>query len=190
LPQISNGIPVRITTETSQRALEIDVDPQEVMLLINWRHSCAPKTDRRRDMTRSMFKLGIPLALALAVASGAAVAQEKDQTSEITIQGKPVQVTKTVENPASGEPIDHYTFTDAVSYANLDLSTASGVAELKKRVRETAKEGCEELQQAAAPMDLLADDRTCVRETTAEAMVKVKAAIADANSRTTKLSSN
>jgi UrcA family protein len=142
-----------------------------------------------------MFKLGLPLTLALAVASGAVFAQEKDQTSQITIQGKQVQVTKTVGRAFSGEPIDHYTFTSSVSYANLDLSTPAGVAELKKRVAETAKEGCEELQQAAAPMDLLADDHTCVQEATAGAMVKAKAAIAatksaNASTRTAQVSSN
>jgi osmotically-inducible protein OsmY len=44
-------------------------------------------------MTRSkMFRLGFPLTLALAVASGAAVAQTKDQTSDTTIQGNPAEV--------------------------------------------------------------------------------------------------
>jgi UrcA family protein len=180
--QIRNRILVRITSEISGRALDIDVDPVGVMLLVNWRHSCAPETDRRPDMTRSMFKLGIPLALALAAASGAAVAQEKDQTSEITIQGNPVVVTKTVGRPYSGEPIERYTFKTAVSYANLDLSTAAGANELKKRVRETAKMDCEALQQAAGPVLLLDDDRDCAQAATAEAMIKVKAAISAANS--------
>jgi UrcA family protein len=133
-------------------------------------------------MTRSMFKVGLPLTLALAFASGVVFAQDKDQTSEITIQGKQVQVTKTVEQPFSGEPIDRYSFTTPVNLDNLDLSTPAGVAALKKRVAEAAKEGCDELQQAAAPMDLLADDDTCVQESTAEGMVKARAAIAAAKS--------
>ena len=146
-------------------------------------------------MTRSMFKVGLPLTLALAIVSGTVFAQEKDQTSEITIQGKQMQVTKTVGRAYSAEPIDHYTFTSSVSYANLDLSTPAGVAELKKRVTETAKQGCGELQQAAAPMDLLADDRTCVQESTAEGMVKARAAIAaaksaNASTRTAQVTSN
>lgn len=131
-------------------------------------------------MTRSMFKVGLPLTLALAIVSGTAFAQ--DQISEITIQGKPVQVTKTVANAASGEPIDRYTFTTPVNADNLDLSTPAGAAELKKRVAEAAREGCHELQQVAAPMDLLDDDRTCVQESTAEGMVKARAAIAAAKS--------
>jgi UrcA family protein len=133
-------------------------------------------------MTRSMFKLGIPLALALTVVSGAAVAQEKDQTSEITIQGKPVEVTTTQENGFSSEPIERYTFKTSVSYANLNLATAAGADELKKRVRETARTDCEALQRSAEPMLLLADDDTCVQDATAEAMKQVKAAIAAARS--------
>jgi UrcA family protein len=146
-------------------------------------------------MTRSMFKVGLSLTLALAFASGAVFAQEKDQTSEVTIQGKQVQVTKTVGRPYSGEPIDRYTFTTPVNYDNLDLSTPAGAAELKKRVAEAAKQGCQELQQVAAPMDLLADDETCVRESTAEGMVKARAAItatksANASTRTAQVTSN
>jgi UrcA family protein len=142
-----------------------------------------------------MFKIGLPLTLALAFASGAVFAQEKDQSSEITIQGKQVQVTKTVGRPYSGEPIHRYTFTSSVSYANLDLATRGGVAEFNKRVREYAKEGCDELQQVAAPRDLLADDRTCVQETIAEAMARARPAIAaaksaNASTRTAQVTSN
>lgn len=136
-------------------------------------------------MTRSIFKLGIPLALALAAVGGAAVAQDKGQTSHVTIQGKPVTVTTTESRGYSGEPIEHYSYKTTVSYAGLDLSTSAGADELKKRVRETAEKNCDALQQAADPMSLLADDRTCVQDATAEAMRQVKAAIAAANSAST-----
>jgi osmotically-inducible protein OsmY len=42
-------------------------------------------------MTLSMLRFGLPLTLAFAMASGAAVAQTKDQTSEITVHGHPLQ---------------------------------------------------------------------------------------------------
>jgi UrcA family protein len=130
-------------------------------------------------MTRSMFKFGLPLTLALAAACGSAVAQQKDQSSATT----PVQVT-IVGRSYTGIPIEQYSSKRAVSYANLDLSTPSGAAELKKRVRETAREACEQLQ-AAYPLDLSDDDddnNTCVSEATAGAMKQAKAAIAAANS--------
>jgi UrcA family protein len=142
-------------------------------------------------MTASMFKFALPLTLALAAVSGAVIAQETTQSSQIIIQGKPVQVT-TVGRSDTGIPIVQYSFERAVSYANLNLSTSSGATELKKRVRETAREACEELQ-AADPLDASDDDGTCVRDATAGAMKQVTAAIAAANSgstSTTKLSAN
>jgi UrcA family protein len=143
-------------------------------------------------MTSSIFKFALPLTLALAAVSGAVIAQETPQSSQIIIQGKPVQVT-TVGRSDTGIPIVQYSFERAVSYTNLDLSTSSGATELKKRVRETAREACEEVQ-AADPLDASDDDdRTCVREATAGAMKQVTAAIAAANSggiSTTKLSAN
>jgi osmotically-inducible protein OsmY len=62
------------------------------MLLISWQQFLTPETDRRHEMTRSIFKLGLPLTLALAAASGAVVAQTKDQTSEIVGHGTSVTV--------------------------------------------------------------------------------------------------
>ena len=62
-----------------------------------------------------------------------------------------------------------------MSYANLNLSTSSDATELKKRVSETAREACEELQ-AADPLDASDDDGTCVRDATAGAMKQVTAA--------------
>jgi UrcA family protein len=130
-------------------------------------------------MTRSIFKLALPLTLALAAVSGAAMAQEQAQSSQITIQGKPVQVT-TVGRSYTGIPIVQYSFERPVSYANLDLSTASGAAELKQRVRQTAREACEDLSDADL-LDAPVDDGTCVRDATAGAMKQVTAAIAAAN---------
>jgi UrcA family protein len=139
-----------------------------------------------------MFKFALPLTLALAaVSSGAVIAQEKTQSSEIIIQGRPVQVqVTTVGRSDTGIPIVQYSFERAVSYANLNLSTSSGATELKKRVSETAREACEELQ-AADPLDASDDDGTCVRDATAGAMKQVTAAIAAANSGSaTKVSAN
>ena len=135
-------------------------------------------------MTRSIFKLAFPLTLALAAVSGAAMAQEQAQSSQIIIQGQPVQAT-TVGRSYTGIPIVDYSFQRAVSYANLDLSTSSGAAELQKRVRETAKEACETLS-AADPLDAPDDDGTCVRDATAGAMKQVTAAIAAASGSNTR----
>jgi UrcA family protein len=137
-------------------------------------------------MTRSIFKLALPLTLALTAVGGAAMAQEQAQSSQIIIHGQPVQMT-TVGRSDTGIPIVQYSFERPVSYANLDLSTASGAAELKKRVRETAREACDELS-AADPLDAPDDGGTCVRDATAGAMKQVTAAIAAVNSGSTRAS--
>jgi hypothetical protein len=55
-------------------------------------------------MIRSIFKLALPLTLAFAAVSGTAMAQEQAESSQITIQGQPVQVT-TVGRSYTGIPI-------------------------------------------------------------------------------------
>jgi UrcA family protein len=132
-------------------------------------------------MTHSKLKLGFPLALALVAASGAAFAQQPDHTSHIDIQGGQVQV-RTVGLSDTGLPMERFELDRTVSYANLDLSTVAGVTELKKRVRETARQACEDLD-TADPIDLLqSDNATCVKEATEAAMMQVKAAMATARS--------
>ncbi|MDB6102656.1 MAG: hypothetical protein JWO52_2655 [Gammaproteobacteria bacterium] len=130
-------------------------------------------------MTRLTLKFGFPLMIAFAAASAAAVAQQKDSASEINVHTGKVQVTPLDSD--DGIPTEQFKVQRVVSYANLDLSTATGAAELKKRVSEAAREACKELV-AADPIDL-ADGNgnpTCVSETTDGAMEQVNAAIATA----------
>ncbi len=127
-------------------------------------------------MARSRFKFRVPLMIALAAAGAAAVAQETDPASEIKIQTGMVQVT-TLDS-ADGIPTEQFKIQRVVSYATLDLATAAGAAELKKRVTEAAKQACRELI-AADPIDLSDEDSNiaCVKQTTDRAMDEVSAAI-------------
>jgi UrcA family protein len=126
-------------------------------------------------MTHSALKFGFPLVLALAAASAAAVAQ----TPEVKIQAGQVQTT-TVGNSYTGIPIERLQVELPVSYANLDLATSAGAAELEKRVGETAKEACAQID-AADPIDMSdSDNISCVKEATAGAMKQARAAIAAA----------
>jgi|SRR5258708_8369809 UrcA family protein len=130
-------------------------------------------------MTHAALKFCFPLALALAAVSAAAVAQQKDQPPEVKIQAGQVQKT-TVGSSYTGIPIERLQVELPVSYANLDLSTVAGAAQLEKRVSETAKEACAQLD-AADPIDMSdSDNLSCVREATAGAMKQARAAIAAA----------
>jgi|ERR1700730_17300003 UrcA family protein len=127
-------------------------------------------------MTISMLRFGFPLAIVLATASAAAVAQEADQTAN---EAGEVQQTM-VGFSYTGIPVERLQVERPVSYANLDLTTPSGAAELKRRVIETAKAACEQLD-SADPIALSdTDDFSCVKTATDGALKQANAAIAAA----------
>jgi UrcA family protein len=132
-------------------------------------------------MTISMLRFGFPLAIALATVSAAAVAQQADQT---TNEAGEVQQTM-VGFSYTGIPVERLQVERPVSYANLDLTTPSGAAELKRRVIETAKAACEQLD-SADPIDLSdTDDFSCVKTATHGALKQANAAIAAARTKPT-----
>ena len=127
-------------------------------------------------MTLSKLRFGFPLAIALATASAAAVAQQADQTPNVEIQAGQVQKTE-VRVDYTGIPVEQLQVDRTVSYADLDLTTSSGAAELNRRVTEAAKEDCKQLD-AADPIDLSdTDDFSCIKAAADRAMKQVKAAI-------------
>ena len=129
-------------------------------------------------MTISTLKFGFPLAIALAMASAAAVAEQADQTPNTKFEAGKVH--ETLDRFSyTGVPIERLEVDLPVSYANLDLTTPSGAAELKRRVTAAAKEACERVD-LADPVDLSDSDDTCVRTATDGAMKQVNSAIAAA----------
>jgi UrcA family protein len=137
-------------------------------------------------------KLGLPLMIAFAVVSAAAVAQQKDPAHEIKVGTGKVQVT-TIDSD-DGIPTEQFKVERVASYADLDLSTPSGAAELKRRVTETAKTACKDMVNAD-PIDLADGEGnvSCVTSAADGAMAQVNAAIATAKSdspRPTKASLN
>ena len=77
-----------------------------------------------------------------------------------------------------GAPIKELTIRSRVSYADLDLTTATGAATLEKRVRDAAASSCKEIK-VDVPVEGWTIDR-CIREAAEDAMVQVNKAIADA----------
>jgi UrcA family protein len=154
----------------------IGASSSSVTLLLTWRHFRSPD-NRRSDMTNSTLRFGVPLAIALAMASAAVVAEPTQQT--------PADETGKVEQTFvrlsyTGIPIEQTQVDLPVSYANLDLTTSSGAAELKSRVADAARKACERVD-AADPVDFMdTDDFSCVREATKGALKQVNAAIAAA----------
>src|SRR5579862_2096694 len=124
-------------------------------------------------MSRKVVKVSIGLLAAVSVA-GIAIAQD---TGEVTVQASRV-VKKTIGTTASGIPIQDVSLSYGVSTAGLDLSSASGADELKKRVVEAAKAACKELGRqypSSTP-----EDAACTKAATDKAMTKVNDLIASA----------
>lgn len=77
-----------------------------------------------------------------------------------------------------GAPIEQATLTRRVSYADLDLTTYTGVMTLKRRVREAAREACRKLDDLYPFEERQA--ATCVINAVADASQQVEGAIAGA----------
>jgi UrcA family protein len=138
-------------------------------------------------MPSSTFRFGFPLAIALAMSGAAAVAQQSDQTPGVQIEAGEVQQT-IVQLSEYGTPIERFWVDRKVSYADLDLTTTAGSAELMRRVTEAAKEGCAQVR-AADPVDLSdIDDAACLRTATGGALKQVNAAIKQQRNSTVRLS--
>ena len=126
-------------------------------------------------MTNSTLRIGITLGFAL-MASAAAVAEQSDQAPGLKTADGRVQQTM-ARLSETGTPIERFWVDRKVSYADLDLTTASGATELMKRINEAAKEACEQVH-SADPIDLSdMDDAACTRTATSGALKQAKAAI-------------
>ncbi|NJD32516.1 MAG: UrcA family protein [Gammaproteobacteria bacterium] len=87
-------------------------------------------------------------------------------------------VKETIGRAPNSAPIQAISLSYRVSYADLDLATADGAAKLDKRVQDAAMAACKEISRMyplATP-----DDTACARKATADAMGKVKEAVAAA----------
>jgi len=125
-------------------------------------------------MTLSTLKFELAFGIILAAASASALAQEKP--------GVTIEVGKVQETPAGRSYIDiqESAVERTVNYANLDLATDSGAAELRNRVMDAARGTCEQAA-GAHPGDLLStSDLSCIRRVTRSSLEQANVAIAAA----------
>lgn len=114
-------------------------------------------------------------AAAVAVASSGAIAQQSG-VPEVKIEASR-SVTR-VGTSTIGAPIELVQLIRRVSYKDLDIATASGAAELQKRIRDTAQSACKQLD-TLYPLDHV-DTTLCVKEAVNNSTTQVQAAIASA----------
>lgn len=121
---------------------------------------------------RKIFRAQAIALLAAVAISGSALGQE---TEEVTVRGPGIQSTE-VERSSTGVEVVMFTVSYKVSYEDLDLTTADGMAELTKRIEDAAKQGCREIGLAyrtAQPSDW-----SCARHATKEAIAEVEQLVA------------
>ena len=126
--------------------------------------------------TRTMLRGIGPVVLAAGFClSTAAIAD--NQLPTITV-GAGVMTKADVGYSTSGVPLEQVTITHRVSYADLDLKTEAGARALKRRVKETARLACKQLDDLYPLEEKNAPE--CTRETIAKASLQVENAIAAA----------
>jgi len=135
-------------------------------------------------MTRSAVTFcsmqALMTAVAFAMTGGSAIAQQA-QTPEVKIEaGRSVQ---RVGTSTIGAPIELVQLTRRVSYADLDLTTHRGKLDLERRINDTAKAACQQLDTlypvgtTEGPGE---QGRSCVKDAVHGAMVQAQASIAAA----------
>lgn len=106
--------------------------------------------------------------IAVAGAIGNAAAQESVELKGITVTAQRMM---TVEHPA-GVIDKELQVKTLVSYADLDVSTASGRKKLEARIAEAASAVCTEIDKVLPARTL--EHGNCVREATERAIAQVK----------------
>ena len=120
--------------------------------------------------------------LGLAVASGAALAQPS-APQVVTVVAPHVVVHKEMARSYNtGAPIEQISYIQYVGYGDLNLNKPSDVDELKKRVADTAKAGCAELDRLYPPTIYLPNpaNQRCVDNAIDTSAPQIDAAVAAA----------
>jgi UrcA family protein len=81
----------------------------------------------------------------------------------------------TVGQTSTGVPIKEITIRSKVSYADLDLTSATGALELEKRIRDTATSSCKEIKVDYPVAG--STDAACIKKAVDGAMVEARKAI-------------
>ena len=121
----------------------------------------------------------LPLAIGAVVTVGAMLGldppvQAQDSSAQAIVVTAPRQVGRT----STGAPIESVTVVRHVSYRDLDLRAAIGVAKLNQRVSSAANGACRELEQKYPIGE--PDAVGCAKQAVADAKKQVDAAIASA----------
>jgi len=123
------------------------------------------------------------IGYALICSVGWAAQSDEDRMPQITVQAKQKVNTKQVGVSYTGIPIEEIQLTRHVGYGDLDLSSSQGRAALDKRIRETAKKACEQLNSLYPLEQWITDDGACLNRALDAATAQEKTIIAAASQK-------
>ena len=121
------------------------------------------------------------IAYAVMCSVGAAAQSDEDQIPQITVQAHQKVTTKQVGISYTGIPIEEIQLIRHVGYGDLDLSSPQGRVALDRRIKDTAKKACEQLNTLYPLEQWMTDGGTCVDRAIDDAITQEKAIIAAAS---------
>jgi UrcA family protein len=115
-------------------------------------------------------------AAAVAVAYGASAAEP---ATEVIVEAP--RVARSTEHVSTlGAPVQVASIRYRVSYADLNLASASGAQALEKRVHDAAVQACKDLDAILAPGPPTQDNPPCIKSAVDGGMLQAREAIARA----------
>ena len=123
----------------------------------------------RKTLTSGTTSLAL---LAAGLAFAGAVGAAEPPLEVVTVEAAREA---TVGRTSTGVPIKEITIKSKVSYADLDLTTATGALSLENRIRETATSSCKEIKVDYPAAG--STDATCIKNAVDGAMVQARKAI-------------
>ncbi|HEV3182220.1 MAG TPA: UrcA family protein [Steroidobacteraceae bacterium] len=126
-------------------------------------------------MNTVLTRVAAGASAAVFMVSGIAAAQN---VKEVKIQAERVINEKVIAHITGGGKIIELTLSYRVSFADLDITSITGAAELEKRVKDAARAACEEIGSkypGATPSDAV-----CAQKAAAKAMGEVRKMVATA----------
>jgi UrcA family protein len=133
----------------------------------------------------------------MSIASHPVFAQQVSATpesaEEVSVVAPGMVQRKIVGRSTIGAPIETISLSRRVSYGDLDLTKQSDVEKLGKRIRNTARLACEQLDNLYPDGSLyqtIPSDQNCVNTATRKAIEEANLVIAGANQAAKKLADN
>jgi UrcA family protein len=133
-------------------------------------------------MNKVLLGFGVGAAASILIGS-VAVAED---VPEVVVSGKRVVVETPAGTDSRGFPLVDMSVSYGVSYAGVNLATASGAAELEKRVHDAANRACKEIGDQRPLRHFATSESECAKVAADNAMVKVHALVAEAEKKAVK----